>query len=276
MNSLIQVLSQALRNSRAPLAAGVLVVIAIWIQVSDDISAQWATTDFGTQFVSVSRLLQGIGVGTLAFVAIGVAGSISIRAFQLLLEPPMRRLLSRARVMIDYRRGGLRGFREPKWSQRIFGWVTKEVFAGLAPDYPVETLVDMRHRLSNDVNLKRLALDLEHELRRNPSAPFVVDSRGSWAERLDARQYEDDFRVAVVPALMTLVVSVGLSGWNWLLWWIPLLMVVYCSSLSKRDDTTLLALTWLLDGNGTCQTLEVLRLRAREESYEIRASGQIR
>ena len=231
MNSLIQVLSQALRNSRAPLSAGVLVVIAIWIQVSDDISAQWATTDFGTQFVSASRLLQGIGVGTLAFVATGVAGSISIRTFQLFLEPPMRRLLSKGRATMDYRRRSLHGLREPKWTRRIFGWITKEVFAELAPDYPVETSTDMRYRLSNDADLKRLALELEHELQRNPSAPFVVDHRGSWAERLDARQYEDDFRVAVVPALMTLVVSVGISGWYWLLWSIPLLMVVYCSSL---------------------------------------------
>ena len=82
--------------------------------------------------------------------------------------------------------------------------------------------------------------------------------------------------MAVVPALITLIVSVGLWGWNWLLWSIPLLIIVYGSSLSKRDDTTLLALTWLLDGNGTCHTLEMLRLWAHEQSYEIRSSGLLR
>ena len=275
MNSLIQVLSQALRNSRAPLAAGALVVTALWIQISDDISAQWARSDFGSQLVSLAGMLRGIGVGTIAFVAVGVAGSVSIRAFQLFVEPVMRWLLSKW-TWIRYRREGHSRFREPRWSRRIFGWVTKEVFAGLEPDYPVEKLSDMRSRLLSDSELRRLALDLENELRRSPSAPFVGDSRGSFAERLDARQYEDDFRVAVIPALITLVVSIGTSGWSWLLLSIPLLIVVYVASLSKRDDTTLLALTWLLDGNGTCHTLQMLRLHAREESHEIRVNRAYR
>ena len=249
--------------------------MAIWIQMSDDISARWATTDFGSQFVSITGMLQGIGVGTAALVAVGVAGSISIRTFELFLEPTMRWLLSKW-TRIRYRQGDRTRFREPRWSRRIFGWVTKEVFAGLEPNYPIEKLTDMRSRLMSDSELHGLALDLENELRRNPSAPFVGDSRGSFAERLDARQYEDDFRVAVVPALMILIASVGISGWDWLLLSIPLLIVVYVSSLLKRDDTTLLALTWLLDGNGTCHTLQMLKLRAREESHEIRVNMQFR
>ena len=250
-------------------------MIAVWIQISDDIAARWATTDFGSQFVSFAGMLQGVGVGTIAFLVVGVAGSISIRAFQLIVEPVMRWLLSKWTV-IRYHREGRARFREPRWSRRLFGWVAREVFAGLEPDYPVEKFADMRSRLLGDPELRRLALDLENELRRNPSAPFVVESRGSFAERLDARQYEDDFRVAVVPALLTLIVSVGISGWSWVLFSIPLLIIIYIASLSKRDDTTLLALTWLLDGNGNCHTLEMLRLHAREESHEIRVNRAYR
>ena len=249
--------------------------MAVWIQISDDISARWATTDFGSQFASIVRLFQGIGIGTIAFIAIGVAGSISIRAFQIILEPPMRRLSFRWR-MIRRRRESISSLRKPQWPERILAWVTMEVFAGLAPDYPTETFIDMRNRLSDDGELRRLSLDFERDLHRNPSAPFIGDSRGSFAERLDARQYEDDFRVAVVPALMILIISLGVSGWSWILWSIPLLLAVYGSSLSKRDDTTLLALSWLLDGNGSCHTLEMLRLWARERSYEIRSSGLLR
>lgn len=272
MDSLVQVLAHALRYSRAPLAAGALVVMAVWIQISDEIAARWATSDFGAQLASVSGLLQGVGVATLALLATGVAGSVSIRAFRLFVEPVMRRLLS-LWTRVRYRKEIRTYYREPQWPERISAWATMEIFSEFAPDRPTETFWEMRSRISRDPEFRRLSRDLERDLRGNPSAPFIGDDQAGLVQRLDALQFEDDFRVAVVPALMALIVSVGVSGWSWTLGSIPLLVLVYGSSLSKRDDTTLLALTWLLDGNGTCHGVEVLRLWTHDQSQQLRANG---
>lgn len=61
MNTLIPTISQAFRTSRAPLTAGSLVVLAIWIQLADRLSSNWPGRLFGRQIADVLSSLQGSG-----------------------------------------------------------------------------------------------------------------------------------------------------------------------------------------------------------------------
>lgn len=95
MNTLIPIISQAFRTSRTPLTAGSLVVLAIWIQLANQLSSNWPGRLFGEQLANVLVSLQGFGVATLLLLAVGVAGSTSTHVSELIFEPGMRWLAGR-------------------------------------------------------------------------------------------------------------------------------------------------------------------------------------
>lgn len=317
MNAVISTLADGLRKSRAPLSAGLLVVVAVWIQVADHLAAGWLGEEFGSQVFDVLGSLQGVGTGTFILFVIGMVGTVAIRASGLLLEPPMKwfveRWQERCAVRAHYRmkrrefsrqEEGFPGMvvefvaeqrkflrnswrwlvdwfpgREayidynidnfwvrPKWDKEVIGWVSGVVVrtVNLATSQR-----DLKRHLSQDSELRSLVINLEKEIERNPSAPFVENNGSSFVDRLDASKSENEYRTAVTPPLLALVISVGIEWWSWVFISIPVLVLVYGASLAKRDDISLLALGWLLDEKGTSQALEEIRRWAHEYALNL-------
>lgn len=79
----------------------------------------------------------------------------------------------------------------------------------------------------------------------------------------------NEYRLAVMPALAALLVSIGLAWWSWAFAFIPITALIYCSSLTKRDDIPQLALGWLLSGRGRLHALDEIRLWAKHEAAKI-------
>ncbi len=158
---------------------------------------------------------------------------------------------------------------EPKWDRKVVGWVTGQVVPKLRWDRDTEPLQEMRRRLSSESELRSLIIDLEQDLERSPSSPFMAEDAKGLVERLDAASSENEYRIAVMPALIILLASIGIAWWSWVLVFSPIVILVYGSSLAKRDDTTLLALGWLLDGKGSSHALDEIRLWAECEADRI-------
>lgn len=317
MHALLDSVFRAFRRSRAPLTAGALVGIAVWIQLADQFPTDWSATPIGVQGSKIFDSLQGIGVATLLILCVGVMGSVSTRVSSLLLEPPMRWLVVRwqercavrkhlrsnrrndldvggneseiayelvkrrrrfCRNAIEWVRDWVPGksvyvayhtenfWLEPKWDRKIVGWVAGQIVPRLRSDRSTEPLREMRRRLSGEHELKSLIIDLEQDLERSPSSPFIGDDNKGLVERLDAVSSENDYRIAVMPALLLLLASIGLTLWSWSLLFSPIVILVYGSSLAKRDDTTLLVLGWLLDGRGSSHALDAICLWADREA----------
>ena len=161
---------------------------------------------------------------------------------------------------------------KPKWDRKILGWIAGEVYNNLHHDKRLETPAELRRRLRKDNSLQSAILSLEGELERNPAAPFTGDQESDLVTRLDTLSSENEYRLAVMPSLIFLLVGIGISWWYWALFVIPLPLLIYGSSLSKQDDVPVLALGWLLDGRGTSHSLEELRLWATREADRINQS----
>jgi len=143
------------------------------------------------------------------------------------------------------------------------GWVAG-VIIDISPSIHLEeSRSRLRQRLSEEGELQHLIINLEKEIERNPSAPFVENNGSTFVDRLDALVGENEYRAAVTPPLLLLLISVGIEWWAWALVGVPVLILVYGASLAKRDDIALLALGWLLDGKGTSHALEEIQRWAR-------------
>ena len=161
---------------------------------------------------------------------------------------------------------------KPKWDRKIIGWVAGEVYQNLRVDKRSETPAEMRRRLRKDNSLRSAILSLEGELERNPSAPFTGEQEADLVTRLDTLSIENEYRLAAMPALTFLLVSIGISWWYWALLVIPFPLLAYGSAVARQDDVSVLALGWLLDGRGTSHSLEELRLWATREADRINQS----
>ena len=100
---------------------------------------------------------------------------------------------------------------EPKWEGKVIGWVAGEVINRVRSSRRTESLQEMRLRLSQDYQLRQLILALEKELESNPSGPFIGDEDSKVLERLDEIVSETEFRLASMPALSILLVSMGIA-----------------------------------------------------------------
>lgn len=320
MNTLVTAISQALRASRAPLSAGALLLGAIWIQLADDLSGDWEGHIFGEQLSDVLTQLHGFGVATLLLMAVGVAGSVSIRASKLLLEPPMRWFVARwqercavrkhlrssrwspfdgggsewdiadaqvtrdrkfitnsVRWIRDWKPGKgayteyhtINFWLEPRWGKSVITWAANKVYSQVHLDKHRESLNAMRRRLAQDNELHQLVVSLEHELERNPSGPFVGEESPNILERLTAATSENEYRLAVMPALTAILMSIAVAWWLWALVSIPITLLAYGSSLAKQDDLPRSALGWLLDGRGRSYALDEVRLWTEREAMRI-------
>ena len=158
---------------------------------------------------------------------------------------------------------------EPKWGGRVIGWAAEEVYRKVHGDQRQVPFEDMRSRLARNDNLRHLVVSLERELERNPSAPFIGEDDTNVLERLTAVISENEYRLAVMPALAALFVSIGLAWWYWAFAFIPITALVYGSSLAKQDDVPRSALGWLLDGRGSSYALDEIRLCAEREAETI-------
>ena len=317
MNTLIAAILQVLRKSRGPLTAGALVVIAIWIQLADQLSGEWPGRLFGRQVADALTSLQGFGLATVLLLIVGIAGSASTRASRLLLEPPMRFIVERwqercavrrykrsqrlsnlaiggseydivdAHVthdrqfirnaiqwLLDWKPGKVAYkeyhvatfWLEPKWGRRAIGWATQEVYDAIAPNRRAESFERLRNRLAQDSELRNLVVSLEEQLEGNPLAPFVSEDCTNEREHLNAIIGENEYRLAVMPAFIAVLVSIGLVWWSWTLAFIPITLLVYGSSLAKHDDVPRSALGWLLDGRGSSYALDEIRHWAEREA----------
>ncbi len=314
---MISALADGLRKSRAPLSAGLLVVVAVWIQFADHLTSGWPGEEFGNQMFDVLGSLQGIGTGTFILFVVGITGTVSIRVSGLLLEPPMRwfveRWQERSAVRAHYRMNRYLAARpegnfvevvvdavdeqrkflrnswrwlfdwfpgrdayiaytrdnfwvRPKWDKEVIGWASN-VIADIE-DLP-GSQGDLKKMLAQDSELQSLIIDLESEIERNPSAPFVENNSSAFVDRLDALRAESEYRAAVIPPLLLLLISVGFEWWAGIFAGLPVLILVYGASLAKQDDIALLSLGWLLEGNGTSVALEEIRRWSHEYSRNL-------
>ena len=325
MSTIVGSVFGAIRRSRAPLSAGALIAITAWILLADHVSDDWHGGTFVDQISSLISSLEGVALGTVLLLVIGILGSISTRASKLLLEPIMREIVERWQERRDVRRyvrsrfgspfnvGGppediaaeivrrkrrplessCRWLREwlpgknayidyhtdnfwvePKWDRKIVPWVSGQILAALGNYYPKKSLVELQRELKTNPDLRTLIVSLERELERNPSGAFVGSQGKGFLERLEAVSSENEYRVAVTPALMLFIIGISLEWWIWALLMLPILILVYGSSLAKRDDVSLTALGWLLDGEATSHELESIRLWSKEEARRMIANGE--
>ena len=72
-----------------------MITLAIWVQLSEVLTEPWPGQSFATQLDALTAKLTVFGTVSLLLLATGVAGSISIRFFSMLLEPIIRWWLSR-------------------------------------------------------------------------------------------------------------------------------------------------------------------------------------
>lgn len=159
----------------------------------------------------------------------------------------------------------------PKWGSRVIGWAAEEVYSAILPNRSSESFEHMRDRLARDNDLRRLVVSLERELEENPSAPFIGESGTSVFEHLNAVVSENEYRLAVMPAVAALLFSVGLSWWAWTLAFVPITILVYGSSLAKQDNVPRSALEWLLSGRGSSYALDEIRHWAEREAEKLNA-----
>lgn len=324
MNVFVDYLSQGLRASRAPLSAGAVIVLAVWIQVSQRLSESWSNEPFVRHVLGLFETVSGIALGTALVLVVGIAGTVIIKASSILVEPGMRWVVSRwhrrTAVRSHMRRGRFDPFENnnstedaaylivqrerkyfsnswqwlvdwfprksdyiayeeahiwdsPRWGEEILNWVVNEIYVALRPQWPRESLLSLRRRISDDTDLRRKVMDLEREIEANPAACFTNGEHQVLMSRLNAQVSENDYRVAVTPPLALLSISIGIAWWSWVLFLLPLLLVVYGASLAKREEISRLALGWLLDGKGTCHSLRQVRLWAREMAVSIKNDG---
>lgn len=317
MNTLIAAVLQVLRKSRGPLTAGSLIVVAIWIQLADQLSGEWPGRFFGRQVADILTSLQGFGLATVLLLIVGIAGSASTRASRLLLEPGMRFAVERWQercAVRKYKRsqrwsnleiGGseyeivdahvthdrqfikkairwlldwipskatyveyhmVNFWLEPKWGRRAIGWATQEVYDAVPSRRRTVSFESLRTRLAQDSELRNLVMSLEKELEGNPLAPFVSEDCTTEREHLNAIIGENEYRLAVMPALTAVLVSIGLVWWPWSFAFVPITLLVYGSSLAKHDDVPRSALGWLLDGKGSFYALDEIRHWAEREA----------
>lgn len=159
----------------------------------------------------------------------------------------------------------------PKWDRKIVGWVASEVHQQLNLNKRSETPASMRRRLRKNSSLQSAMLSLERELEQNPSAPFMGEDY-ALVSKIDELRSENEYRLAVMPALTILLISIGIGWWYWALLFVPLPILAYGSSLAKQDDVSVLALGLLLDGKGSSHSLEELRHWAANEAARINKS----
>ena len=165
---------------------------------------------------------------------------------------------------------------EPKWGKKVVVWAAHNVYSQVDQDRIQESFDTMRSRLARDSELRQLVVSLERELERNPSAPFVDEESSSVLERITSAISENDYRLAVMPALAALFTSIALAWWPWVFALIPIPLLVYGSALAKRDEVPRSALGWLLDGRGSSNALDEVRLWAEREAMRINGSDDKR
>ena len=161
---------------------------------------------------------------------------------------------------------------EPRWGKKVVVWAAHEVYGQVDQDRSQESFDTMRSRLAQDNELRQLMISLERELERNPSAPFVGEESSNVLERLTSAISENEYRLAVMPALAAVLTSIALAWWSWVILLIPVTLLVYGSSLARRDDMPRSALGWLLDGRGSSYALDEVRLWTRREAMRINGS----
>ena len=318
-------LTRGLRIARAPLAAGALLTLATWIQLSDILSNPWPGESFAAQLAALTDNLAGIGTASLLLLVIGVVGSVSIKLFSMLLEPIAHWWLDRWKQRVEVRNdvrqkrrktlfdmGGnepefaqemvkrqsqhlanawhsvldwfpSRKSREdylaenfwltPKWSDQILPWIVRNINDTVEGVYkgrfPKESMTDLQRRLSKIQELRDLILALEHEVERDPAACIASAQERELLIEVNSLIGENDFRVAISPPLAVLGLSIGTAWWSWGFLAIPLAVAVYGSALNKRNDIAVLCLGGLLNGIGSCSTLEQLEVWAKREAHRI-------
>lgn len=163
---------------------------------------------------------------------------------------------------------------EPKWDRKIVAWVSGQILSELGNYRPKKPLVQLQRELRTNEDLRTLIVSLENELARNPAGAFIGSDSLGIVERLEAVSVENEYRIAVAPALMLLILSIGIEWWSWTLLVLPVVVLIYGSSLAKRDDVTIRALGWLLDGTAVSHELESIRLWSREEARRMIANNE--
>ena len=163
---------------------------------------------------------------------------------------------------------------EPRWGKKVVVWAAHEVYDQVDQDRIQESFDTMRSRLARDNELRQLVVSLERELEGNPAAPFVGEESSNVLERITSAISENDYRLAVMPALAALLTSIALAWWPWVFVLIPITLLVYGSSLARRDDVPRSALGWLLDGRGSSYALDEVRLWTNREAMRINGSEE--
>ena len=325
MPTIVRSAFEAIRRSRAPLSAGALIAIAAWIFLAEPVSADWPGATFVDQLSSAIGSLEGVGLGTLVLLTIGITGSIFTRASRLFLEPVMREIVERwqerckvrrfvrstwgspfevggspadiAAEIVRRRRNPLESsyrwlrewfpgknayieyhaehfWMEPKWDRKIVAWVSGQILSELGSYRPKKPLPQLQQKLRSNQDLRGLIISFESELERDPTGAFVGSQSNDFVERLETVSVENEYRVAVTPASMLLIIGIGIEWWSWALLMLPVLILIYGSSLAKRDDVSLTALVWLLDGQAVSHELESIRLWSREEARRMIANDE--
>ena len=319
-------LTRGLRIARAPLAAGALLTLATWIQLSDILSNPWPGEPFAAQLAALTDNLAGIGTASLLLLVIGVVGSVSIKLFSMLLEPIAHWWLDRWKQRVEVRNdvgqkrrktlfdmGGNEPefaqemvkrqsqhltnawhcvsdwfpsqkqredyladnfFVTPKWSDQMLPWVVHNINETL-DDAPRghtvsrERVAHLQARLSNNNELSHLMLALEREVERDPAACIASAQEKEIALEINSLIGENDFRIAISPPLAVLGLSIGAVWWSWAFVIAPLAIAVYGSALIQRKDIAVLCLGRLLNGMGSCNALDQLKVWAKREAYRL-------
>ena len=319
-------LTRGLRIAKAPLAAGALITLATWIQLSDILSNPWPGEPFAAQLAALTDNLAGIGTASLLLLVIGVVGSVSIKIFSMLLEPTVRWWLDRWNDRVEVRKDvqrkrenplfehaanvqelaqesvrresrhltnawhsvldwfPSRKSREdyltenfwltPKWTEQILPWVIHNINETVDDDprghavyrQPIE---HFQNRLSKNNDLSHLMLALERAVERDPAACIASAQEKEIVLEINSLIGENDFRIAISPPLAVLGLSIGIAWWSWAFVVVPLAIAVYCSALNQRKDIAVLCLDRLLNGMGSCNALDQLKVWARREAYRL-------
>lgn len=156
-------------------------------------------------------------------------------------------------------------WKKPKWEWKIVNWASQILLNNTNLQLRSTTLNQLRVTLAENTDLRQLSFLLEEELEADPAAAFVSADSEHILRRVDAALMENNYRVAVAPALLFLTGSVA---WSWEPWLVTAsipLILFYGSALAERQRISLESLNWLLTGNGTLRTLEDIRLWLNEE-----------
>ena len=256
MSGAIDSVTHYIRRSRAPLSAGTLVIIAVWIQLADTLSGDWRGKTFADQLASVTTSLQGLGIISILLLAIGITGTVTIKATSLILEPLVEFYLTRRRVP-HYAPHW-------RWNRRLIEFLSTEQLLEYSGQLKPDRLQNFRALLLEDERLQIMARDLRFDLEENPSTPFIATDDEALVTRLELSQSENNYGTAIIPALIVLSISMALSWSYWIALATPVLLLLYASFVVQRGRTALLSFDWLLEGKGSSQRLREIRQYTRE------------